>query len=171
MENQTLYKSFYESPLGRMVLLGHDDVLTDLYFLGEAHSLENLDSIPRGELSVFQDTEAWLSAYFKGKNTDSLARPSLEMKGTDFQKRVWHYIAQIPYGHFMTYGEIAHLVARDMGKARMSAQAVGGATGRNPISLIIPCHRVLGVRGALTGYGGGVDRKVWLLNLECIAYK
>lgn len=161
----------YESPLGPMCMLGHEGALTDLYFLGEAHEPQGLEAIPRIDLPVFSQTKDWLDAYFSGQPMDQREKPSYELHGSSFQKGVWSYIERIPYGQSMTYGQIAKQVAQDFGKKAMSAQAVGGATGRNPISLIVPCHRVLGAHQAITGYGGGLDRKRFLLNLEKISYK
>lgn len=161
----------YQSPLGSMLMLGHGNVLTDLYFLGENHEPQAVDQVPLEKLEVFSKTEAWLDAYFKGMSTDQLETPPYELHGSSFQQCVWSYIESIPYGHIMTYGDIAEQVAKDLGKQAMSAQAVGGATGRNPISLIVPCHRVLGAGHAITGYGGGLERKRFLLDLEKIFYK
>ena len=161
----------YQSPLGPIILLGHDDCLTDLYFAGEAHQPQGIEELPQVKLPVFQVAMDWLDAYFQGQPMDGLPKPRYELHGTDFQEAVWKYIETIPYGQTLTYGDIAKGVARDLGKAKMSAQAVGGATGRNPISLIVPCHRVMGAKEAITGYGGGLDRKAYLLELEHISYR
>ena len=116
------------------------------------------------ELPVFEQTDRWLDIYFSGKEPDFT--PSLCMKTSEFRKAVWEVMLTIPYGKTMTYGEIADRIAKQRGIARMSAQAVGGAVGHNSISLIIPCHRVVGTNGSLTGYAGGIDKKVKLLQLE-----
>ena len=137
----------YQSPLGPMIMLGREGLLTDLYFQGEEGPCD-LGLIPLVHLPIFRVTEAWLDGYFGGQPTDSLQAPPYELHGTDFQKAV----------------------SKDFGRPKMSAQAVGGATGANPISLIVPCHRVMGAKGAITGYGGGLDRKVFLLKLEKIQY-
>ena len=163
-------KCLYSSPLGTIVLLGREGFLTDLFFEGEKHQPTDIAHLPEVDLFVFQVAIAWLDAYFKGSNTDCVEKPTCEMHGSDFQQAVWKYIASIPYGCTMTYGDIAKKVAHDLGKEKMSAQAVGGATGRNPISLIVPCHRVMGAKAAITGYGGGLWRKERLLALEGIVY-
>jgi O-6-methylguanine DNA methyltransferase len=111
-----------------------------------------------------REAERWLNLYFSGSAPDFL--PPLLLRGTAFQRMVWEFLLAIPYGGTVTYGEIADAVARMMGKPRMSAQAVGGAVGRNPVSIIVPCHRVIGADGSLTGYARGVERKRYLLQLE-----
>lgn len=111
----------------------------------------------------------WLDAYFAGEKPSSKDLP-INPKGTAFQKLVWNELLKIPYGKTTTYGQIAAKLAQQLGKPRMSAQAVGGAVGRNPISIIVPCHRVLGANGALTGYAGGVERKKWLLAHEGMGF-
>lgn len=116
------------------------------------------------ELPVFKETRQWLDRYFEGQDPGSA--PSLRADGTPFQQTVWEILQAIPYGETRTYGEIAARIARLRGIRKMSAQAVGGAVSRNPISLIIPCHRVIGSDGNLTGYAGGLDRKEWLLSWE-----
>ena len=115
-------------------------------------------------LPVFEATCRWLGIYFSGKEPDFT--PPLSLRTTRFRKRVWQILLSIPYGKTMTYGEIAVLLAREMSLKKMSAQAVGGAVGHNAISLIIPCHRVVGTNGQLTGYAGGLDKKQRLLDLE-----
>ena len=116
------------------------------------------------ELPVFEETRRWLDAYFRGEKPDFT--PPLSVETTPFRRAVWELLLTIPYGQTMTYGEIAAEIARRRGLSGMSAQAVGGAVGRNPISLIIPCHRVVGTGGSLTGYAGGIEKKVKLLELE-----
>ena len=116
------------------------------------------------ELPVFEKTRRWLDAYFRGEKPDFT--PPLSVETTPFRRAVWELLLTIPYGQTMTYGEIAAEIARRRGLSGMSAQAVGGAVGRNPISLIIPCHRVVGTGGSLTGYAGGIEKKVKLLELE-----
>lgn len=111
----------------------------------------------------------WLDIYFSGKEPDFL--PPLTLKGTDFQMRVWQKLRKIPYGKTTTYGEIAEQIAAETGKAKMSAQAVGGAVGKNPIAIIIPCHRVIGKDGSLTGFAGGVEVKMELLVLEKASFR
>ena len=116
------------------------------------------------ELPVFEQTKRWLDSYFSGQIPDFL--PPLSLKGTDFRMEVWEELLKIPYGKTVSYGEIAAAVARKRGLDRMSAQAVGGAVGHNPVAIIVPCHRVVGKDGSLTGYGGGLDKKTALLSLE-----
>ncbi|GFI62277.1 methylated-DNA--protein-cysteine methyltransferase [Clostridiales bacterium] len=115
-------------------------------------------------LPIFNQAQKWLDIYFTGKNPDFT--PSLNMKTTAFRKAVWEILLTIPYGQTMTYGEIASKIAKQSGLTRMSAQAVGGAVAHNSISLIIPCHRVVGTNGSLTGYAGGINKKIQLLELE-----
>ena len=116
------------------------------------------------DLPVFDAAIRWLDLYFSGEKPDFT--PTLSPKGTGFQKTVWELLQTIPYGQTVTYGLLAEKVAEQCGLARMSAQAVGGAVSRNPISLIIPCHRVIAADGSPTGYAGGIDKKLWLLQLE-----
>lgn len=155
----------YNSPLGRMTLAGDGDALTGLWFDGQKHYAETLP--PEHEekpLPVFCLTVKWLDIYFSGKEPDFT--PPLRLSTTPFRRTVCEIMLTIPYGSTMTYGEIAVLAAKRMGSERTSARAVGGAVGHNPISIIIPCHRVVGSSGSLTGYAGGLDRKNRLLELE-----
>ena len=122
------------------------------------------DDSKKEELPIFVETCHWLDIYFSGKEPNFT--PQLKMNTTPFRKAVWEILLTIPFGKTMTYGEIAKLIAQKRGIAQMSAQAVGGAVGHNPISLIIPCHRVVGPKGKLTGYAGGLDKKAKLLRLE-----
>ena len=115
-------------------------------------------------MPVFNMTSRWLDLYFSGNEPDFM--PPLKMQGTDFRQAVWKILLDIPYGKTMTYGEIAARLARERGLKAMSAQAVGGAVGHNPISIIVPCHRVIGAAGKMVGYGGGLDRKIALLEME-----
>lgn len=156
-----LRKLVYQSDLGEITVLANEKGLLGCYFLGQkyfeyGYELEKIIE----ERSVFLDeAKVWLDDYFAGKNPD-LSRLTLVPYGTAFQRKVWKVLAQIPYGETMTYGEIAEKI--NCG----SAQAVGGAVGKNPLSIIVPCHRVLGNQGQLTGYAGGVERKCWLLEHE-----
>lgn len=148
----------YDSPLGGITLAGEGDALTGLWFDGQAHFGSTLG--PQSEerrLPVLADACRWLDGYFAGSIPDFV--PRLELRGTPFRCRVWQALLDIPYGETLTYGELA----RRLGS---SARAVGAAVGRNPISLIVPCHRIVGTGGALTGYAGGLERKRWLLLLE-----
>ena len=156
---------YYSSPLGRMILASDGEKLTGLWFDGQKHFASSLKGSPINKsLPVFEETIRWLDIYFNGGIPDFI--PPLSLLGTPFQKEVWEILLTIPYGKTMTYGEIAKMLADRRGLPRMSAQAVGGAIGRNPISIIVPCHRVLGSNGELTGYAGGIDKKAWLLELE-----
>ena len=154
-----------QTPLGRMIMCGTDQVLTGLWF-ADGRICQKTD-FPDRMLPVFAQTVRWLELYFQGKDPGFLPEISFET-GTDFQKAVWEILRTIPYGEVRTYGEIAGLVAAERGMSRMSAQAVGQAVGRNPVSILVPCHRVIGKDGSLPGYGGGLDRKQSLLKLEGI---
>lgn len=156
----------YQSPLGEITLASDGSHIVGLWFeegryFGESLSKETTvgETVP-----VFQEAKRWLDLYFSGK--DPGITPPLKVRGSAFRKRICEIMAQIPYGKVRTYGDIARQVAKEKGLAKMSAQAVGGAVGHNPISLMIPCHRVVGTSGSLTGYGGGMWRKVKLLQLE-----
>ena len=157
--------SSYASPLGGMLLAADDVGLTGLWFEGQKHFARRLGSArEERELALFGEVKRWLDMYFSGKEPDFM--PPLHMIGTAFEREVWDILRAIPYGQTTTYGAIAAQLAKRRGLAHMSAQAVGGAVGRNPISVIVPCHRVLGADGSLTGYAGGIERKRRLLALE-----
>lgn len=159
------YTSTYESPLGEILLAADDVGLTGLWFDQEKYYALNLAPEHEAkETPAIKAAKRWLDVYFTGQEPDFL--PPLHMLGTPFQKDVWQILLTIPYGQTTTYGEIARRLARQRGLARMSAQAVGGAVGHNEISVIIPCHRVVGTNGSLTGYAGGIDKKTYLLKLE-----
>lgn len=153
--------SAFDSPLGKLTLCSDGMHLTAVTFEGQKYE-EN--HIPKdavwGTCPVLEETKTWLSGYFAGKIPDFL--PSLAPKGTSFQRKVWEWLLRIPYGETVTYGELAKTLGCK------SAQAVGGAVGRNPISILIPCHRVVGADGSLTGYAGGVEKKERLLKIEGI---
>lgn len=159
------YIHHYNSPLGNITLASNGDALTGLWFDGQKYFGAKLsqDHIQKN-LPIFEQSEQWLDIYFSGKTPDFT--PPLLMETTPFRKVVWEIMLTIPYGQTMTYGEIADKVARQKGLSKMSAQAVGGAVGHNSISLIIPCHRVVGTNGSLTGYAGGIDKKIQLLTME-----
>ena len=155
----------YESPLGRITLSGEGDALTGLWFDGQEHFAGTLSrEHAEGFLPVFREAERWLDLYFTGQ--DPGFRPKLLLRGTLFRKAVWEILLTVPYGETVTYGQIADRLARQRQISRMSARAVGGAVSRNPISLIVPCHRVIGADGSLTGYAGGTERKRRLLEME-----
>ena len=156
--------SHYASPLGGMTLTSDGMALTGLYFDGE-RDFPDLSAAHKKDLPVFGEVMRWLDLYFAGKEPDFM--PTLNPTGTSFQMSVWAILRAIPFGETTTYGAIAKQLEKDTGR-RMSAQAVGGAVGRNPISILIPCHRVIGANGSLTGYAGGLDKKEYLLGLEGI---
>lgn len=159
------YTSQYHSPLGEILIAADDIGLTGLWFVGQKYYALYLDKENQEqETQILKDTKRWLDIYFSGQEP-SFKLP-LHFTGTDFQNEVWEILYSIPYGKTMTYGEIANILAKRKGLERMSAQAVGGAVGHNEISIIVPCHRVVGSQGSLTGYAGGIDKKVSLLKLE-----
>ncbi len=164
------YTFIYQSPLGKILLAADDQGLTGLWFEGQKYFAQNLDqNHMEKETPVLFQTRQWLDLYFSGKNPDFL--PPLHMIGTDFQKAVWKILLSVPYGEVTTYGKIAQKIAADRGIGHMSAQAVGSAVGHNHISIIIPCHRVVGTDGSLTGYAGGIEKKRMLLKLEGLEEK
>lgn len=159
------YIQYYQSPISNMVMTGNDTSLTGLWFIQQRNTVPALSKeYLEKPLTVFEETRRWLDIYFSGKVPDFT--PPLSMEATPFRKMVWEILLTIPYGQTTTYGEIANKIAVKMGLARMSAQAVGQAVGHNPISIIVPCHRVIGANGNLTGYAGGIDLKIQLLTLE-----
>ena len=162
------YVSHYDSPLGGITMASDGAALTGLWFDGQKYYPEGL---PAGDHActqaadrVFAQAAEWLDVFFSGREPDFT--PPLHPEGSDFRKAVWRILLSIPRGQTLTYGEIAERIAGERGLPRMSAQAVGGAVGHNPISIIIPCHRVIGSDGSLTGYAGGLERKRRLLELE-----
>lgn len=155
----------YNSPLGGITIASNGEAITGLWFDGQKYFGDTLpERYEEKKLPVFEETKRWLDIYFQGKAPDFT--PPLVMETTPFRKAVWEIMLSIPYGQTMTYGEIADRIAKQKGILKMSAQAVGGAVGHNSISIIIPCHRVVGTNGSLTGYAGGLDKKVKLLTLE-----
>ncbi|SEH28440.1 methylated-DNA--[protein]-cysteine S-methyltransferase [Selenomonas sp. KH1T6] len=155
------YAGCYESPLGSLLMTSDGEALTGLSFVDEPSALQVTQALP-----VFADACRWLDLYFSGKVPDFT--PQLSLQGSDFRRAVWEILLTIPYGQTISYGEIADMIARGRQLGKMSAQAVGGAVGHNPVDIIVPCHRVVGKDGSLTGYGGGLWRKEWLLKLENI---
>lgn len=153
------YTYNYSSPEGEILLAANDNGLTGLWFYGAKYFAADLEDARTEKLTpVLRQTLRWLDTYFSGSEPDFM--PPLELHGSDFRRCVWAELAKIPYGETVTYGEIA----KKLGVK--SAQAVGGAVGHNPVSIIVPCHRVLGADGSLTGYAGGTDKKARLLELE-----
>ena len=170
-----IYKTSYDSPLGSLLLLADEKGLTGLWFEKQKHfaygrtgfeadAADSVETRGDGSLPLLSEAERWLDLYFAGKKPD-FDLP-INLSGTEFQKKVWKILCTIPYGATMTYGQIAAQLAAEQGITRMSAQAIGGAVGHNPLSIIVPCHRVVGSDGSLTGYAGGIDKKVRLLELE-----
>lgn len=159
------YVGRYQSPLGNILLAADDLGLTGLWFEGQKYFARCLEKEHREqEIPLLVKVKRWLDIYFAGKEPDFTI--PLHFKGTDFQNEVWEILSSIPYGKTTTYGEIAKIIAAKKGLQHMSTQAVGGAVGHNEISIIVPCHRVVGTNGSLTGYAGGIDRKIKLLALE-----
>ena len=181
------YRTDYMSPVGKLSLVSDGECLIGLWIEGQKYFQSTLsegdvekkgnkveagkelrmnDSIlQQVEDHVLRLTQDWLDRYFAGGKPDVSELP-LAPAGSEFRRVIWRLLCEIPYGEVVTYGELAKKAAAAIGRERMSAQAVGGAVGHNPISIIIPCHRVVGADGSLTGYAGGVDKKAWLLELE-----
>ena len=159
------FTQHYDSPLGIALLAADEIGLTGLWFEGQNYFSGHLPAEHmEQETPILAETKRWLDIYFTGQEPDFL--PPLHPIGSAFRQSVWEILLQIPYGKTTTYGEIARQLSEKMGLSRMSAQAVGGAVGHNEISIIIPCHRVVGTNGSLTGYAGGIDKKRKLLELE-----
>ena len=153
-----MYAAQYDSPVGKLLLTCREDGLTGIWYDRE------MSERMQQNHPILQQARLWLDSYFCGENPGFDIPLSLE--GTEFQKQVWNMLLDIPYGETKTYGDIAREIAAVQGRKKMSAQAVGQAVGRNPISILIPCHRVVGAKGRLTGYAGGMERKIWLLRHE-----
>lgn len=164
-ECNRMYTLHYDSPLGGILLAADEAGLTGLWFDGEKYFADNLPARHTvGETPILAETKRWLDIYFTGREPGFL--PPLHPIGSAFRQSVWELLLRIPYGQTTTYGEIARQLAAKRGLARISAQAVGGAVGHNEISILIPCHRVVGMSGSLTGYASGISKKAKLLELE-----
>lgn len=161
-----MYKQLYLSPIGQLLLTADDTALAALRFCDEGLSGLSSDDTACNDHAILQTARRWLDVYFSGQEPGFI--PPLRPTGTDFQQEVWLLLQEIPYGKTTTYGEIATVLAARRGIPRMSAQAVGSAAGRNPIPIFIPCHRVVGSGGKLTGYSGGLEKKQFLLSNEHI---
>ena len=160
-----MYTLHYDSPLGGILLAADEIGLTGLWFDGEKYFADGLDPEHTAqETLILREAKRWLDVYFSRQEPNFT--PPLHPIGSPFRQEVWELLLQIPYGQTTTYGALAKQLAEKHGLPRMSAQAVGGAVGHNEISIIIPCHRVVGTNGSLTGYAGGIDKKVKLLTLE-----
>lgn len=157
------YSTNYSSPLGDLLIVSDGEAICGVWFCGQKHFLSSIDDeiIENDDLSIFYDVKKWFDEYFDGSNPEITFK--LKPAGSEFRLKVWKILSEIPYGETLTYGEIASKMS-----GSMSAQAVGGAVGHNPISILIPCHRVLGADGKLTGYAGGIERKIELLKIEKI---
>ena len=161
------YSTTYSSPIGTITLACCDDNLVGLWTEGQKYHGDTIPEamIENNDIPIFGAAKNWLDRYFAGERPD-IAELPLAPIGGEFRRSVWKILCEIPYGKVITYGDIAKKIAAEMGRERMSSQAVGGAVGHNPISIIIPCHRVVGSNGSLTGFSGGVQMKVKLLEFE-----
>lgn len=161
------YYTNFKSPIGNLTMVSDGESLKGLWIEGQKYFLGKVGSqvVEKHDLEIFNQTKLWLERYFDGQRPNPL-NLKLAPEGSDFAKEVWRLLLEIPYGQTTTYGEIAKAMAKKLGKGKMSAQAIGGAVGHNPISIIIPCHRVVGGNGNLTGYAGGLNLKVKLLEYE-----
>lgn len=157
-----MYQTQVSSPLGPLTLASDGAAVTGLWMAGQKYYPDSLDAASCPDLPVFRQTAQWLDAYFRKLPLPEM--PPLAPRGSSFRQAVWRLLREIPYGRTTTYGALAGRL-RESGVSA-SAQAVGGAVGHNPISLLIPCHRVIGSGGSLTGYAGGVEKKRFLLDLE-----
>ncbi len=164
-----IYTAQYSSPIGNLLLAQHDEALVGLWMEGQKYFMGSLKGEMKecADATVLKQAKEWLDCYFC-KEKPSISELPLSPAGSAFQKEVWNILCEIPYGKLITYGEIAEKIAARHRQNKMSAQAVGGAIGHNPISIIIPCHRVIGKNGSLTGYAGGIEKKIHLLTLEGI---
>lgn len=159
------YTAKYQSPIGAVTLASDGGSLTGLWFDGQKYFAATLEPEHMEKaLPVFHQTRRWLDRYFRGVDPGPI--PPLSLQGSPFRRAVWEIMLKIPYGQVTTYGEIAAQIAKDQGRSTRYAQAVGNAVGHNPISVIVPCHRVIGSDGSLTGYAGGISKKIFLLSLE-----
>lgn len=161
------YTSTYASPLGSILLASDEIGLCGLWFEGQKYYARSLpEKREEAKTPAIAMAKKWLDQYFSGKEPGFM--PPIHLIGTDFQKEVWELLMKIPYGQTATYNDIAKAIAQKRGIAKMSARAVGSAVGQNRISVILPCHRVIGANGSLTGYAGGIERKIRLLEIEGI---
>ena len=161
-----MYYCTYKSKIGLLYLISDGESLIGCYLEGQKYFPNNIDNYYMNEeLSILVKSKVWLEKYFNGENP-SIDEIPLNYIGTEFRKKVWEVLKDISYGELVTYKHIAEIIAKGKGLKTMSAQAVGGAVGHNPLLIFIPCHRVIGVDGSLTGYAAGLENKRFLLNLE-----
>ena len=166
-----IYTASYSSPLGDMLLAVKDGALVGLWFEGQKYYGAAIsDAVPKDDDKTSVKVKRWLDRYFAGKRPDA-AELALAPAGSDFRQAVWAVLRKLPYGKTISYGDIARTLAKREGFGQVSARAVGGAVAHNPVSVIIPCHRVVGSDGKLTGYAGGIDKKIKLLELEGVDVK
>ena len=168
MNNKTYYKTQYKSPIGNITICCDEyEKIVGLWFEGQKYFADNIDGkiVKNKNLKIFIKVKNWLDKYFAGKRPNIKEIP-IKFIGNEFRKSVWKILCKIPYGQVITYGDISKQIAKQKGITKMSAQAVGGAVGHNPISIIVPCHRVVGKNGNLIGYAAGIDKKKKLLELE-----
>lgn len=164
-----IYTTIYNSPIGKITLDSDGKNLVGVWLEGQKRFTDSIreEIVSDNNLAIFDKTKTWLDKYFAGQQPTPEELP-LAPSGSEFRQSVWKFLCEIPYGKTTTYGKIAQKIALQKGISRMSAQAIGGAVGHNPISIIIPCHRVIGTNGDLTGYAGGLDLKRKLLKHEGI---
>lgn len=162
-----IYTTYYNSPIGKILLASKDNKLIELYIEGQKYYPINFkeEFCENNNDGILVKTKKWLDRYFDNKKPN-INELELNPIGSQFRKSVWKILCKIPYGKVVTYGTIAKEIAKQRGITKMSAQAIGGAVGHNPIPIIIPCHRVIGANGNLTGYAGGIDKKIFLLKHE-----
>ena len=161
-----IYIAHYKSPIGEILLASKNNKLIGLWLEGQKYYLSNIkEEMIEEDTEILVKTKNWLDRYFKGEKP-SINELELNPIGSEFRQEVWKILCTIPYGKVITYNDIAKQIAHNRGINKMSAQAIGGAVGHNPISIIIPCHRVVGSNGSLTGYAGGIDKKIYLLKHE-----
>jgi len=163
------YSTTYLSPVGKITLASDEDNLIGLWNEGQKYHGDTIfkNMIEKNNIPILESTKKWLDSYFAGEKP-AISQLQIAPIGSEFRQQVWNILCELPYGTVITYGDIAKKVAAKLNKKSMSSQAVGGAVGHNPISIVIPCHRVIGSNGSLTGYAGGIQIKIKLLKLEGI---
>lgn len=164
-----IYTTTYKSPIGNLLIAAKDNKLIGLWIENQKYYLSGFkeEMSEKEDSEILTKTKRWLDRYFNKENPD-INELDINLIGSEFRKSVWKILKTIPYGKVVTYNDIAKKIAEQKGISKMSAQAIGGAVGHNPISIIVPCHRVVGTNGSLTGYAGGIEKKIQLLELEGI---